>query len=35
MTLAHHHRKGRVVKNLKRIEKAWFPVSYFFRTAAF
>jgi hypothetical protein len=25
----------RVVKNLKRIEKAWFPVSYFFRTAAF
>jgi len=27
--------KGRVVKNLKRIEKACFPVSYFFRTAAF
>src|SRR5215468_8078218 len=25
----------RVVKNLKRIEKAWFPVSYVFRTAAF
>ena len=25
----------RVAKNLERIEKAWFPVSYFFRTAAF
>ena len=24
-----------MVKNLKRIEQAWFPVSYFFRTAAF
>jgi len=28
-------KERRVVKNLKRIEKAWFPVSYFFRTAAF
>jgi hypothetical protein len=25
----------RVVKNLKRIEKAWFPVSQFSRTADF
>jgi hypothetical protein len=25
----------RMVKNLKRIEKAWFPVSQFPRTAAF
>ena len=27
--------RGRMVKNLKRIEKAWFPVSQFSRKAGF